>query len=610
MSLFNELKRRNVIRVAVAYLVIAWLIVQVISVLAPMFSVSESFQRGVVLLLAVGFLPAMFFAWAFEITPEGIKKEKNVARDESITNITAKKLDYVTLAAAVGVAGLFGWQQMNPVSNSVNSPTPNSVFTAEAGIQNSTSVEKSIAVLPFADMSQAGDQEWFADGLAEEILNALVKVPDLQVTARTSSMQYKGTEKGISIIAQELGVAHVLEGSVRSAGERIRVTAQLIRASDGFHLWSENYDRDVADMIGIQEDLATNIARALETTMDPVALAKMADVGTQSIEAYRTYLQGVSLHAAALSEAEGFDVFRAAYDKFEEARSLDPEFADAHVRAADYWKVELSPSRTDTGSSNLKPLEKLREYQERIGLAIQTAKSEQDRTRSLADRAGVDLRLNEARRLFLEYLEFRPNDDQAQFQLASILRSLGDTETLLPFLEQWKTKGETDLFAASAYINEAYRTVDPSAAADFGLEALKRWPNSTAMLYQTHRTLVWAERYEEASRLAAQYETHVPGNNPMIIAREACAAGDRAAAEEVLAGLDPQKDLSGIWLMHNMLGNTREEIETLRHLDDSGVLFQLGDFLTYTKFDARPYPEFTKGRSERHKPARFPVCPL
>ena len=157
------------------------------------------------------------------------------------------------------------------------------------------SAPKSIAVLPFADLSQAQDQEWFADGLTEEILNALAKTPDLLVSSRTSSFRYKGSTLDIPDIAKELGVAHVLEGSVRSSSNRIRVTAQLIRASDGFHIWSENYDRDLADMIEIQEDLALNIANALETTMDPEALAAMLNTGTRSVEAYEAYLRGLSL---------------------------------------------------------------------------------------------------------------------------------------------------------------------------------------------------------------------------------------------------------------------------------------------------------------------------
>lgn len=581
MSFFVELKRRNVYRVGIAYVLMGWVLLQAADFALDLVEAPNWVLQVFVIAVIIGLPIALFFAWAFEMTPEGIKREHEVDRSQSITPQTGRKLDRAIIVF-LGVALVLVLAERFFLAGD----------QAENGVEP-TQVAKSIAVLPFADMSQAKDQEWFADGLAEEILNALVKTPDLQVASRTSSMQYKGSEKDISTIAQELGVAHVLEGSVRSATDRIRVTAQLIRASDGFHLWSESYDRDVADMIGIQEDLATNIAMALETTMDPEALAQMADVGTESIEAYQAYLQGVSLQAASLSEVGASEVTQRAYEKFEEARSIDPQFADAHVRAANYWKVELTPARTDNGSSNLQPLQMLLEYQKRIGLAIQTAKTDGDRMRSLADRAAVDLRLNEARRLFQEYLELRPNDEQARFELMGIVVAMDDKATARAILEHWKSKGETDVYSANFYINEAYRIVDPSEAADFGLQALRRWPSSIHVLYQTHRTLVWAGRYEEASRLAAQYETLVPGNNPLILAREACVAGDRAAAEKILANLDPQ-DLDVIWLVHNMLGNTHEEIETLRPVEESGVLFQLASFMHYTKFDPRPYPALMK----------------
>ena len=200
---------------------------------------------------------------------------------------------------------------------------------------------KSIAVLPFADLSQAQDQHWFADGLAEEILNALVKVPDLSVAARTSSFQYRGSSQSIAQIAKELGVAHVLEGSVRSGGDRIRVTAQLIRASDGFHLWSDTYDRQNADMISIQEDLARNIASVLETSMDPEALEQMAQVGTRSVEAYQAYLRGVQLAAESFSIQDGRKKLREAFEQLTKALEYDPQFSEAHVRVAEYWKIEF-----------------------------------------------------------------------------------------------------------------------------------------------------------------------------------------------------------------------------------------------------------------------------
>ena len=585
MSFFEELKRRNVFRVGAAYAVSAWVLLQIFDVIGEILELPAWGGKMILAMLIIGFFLALIFAWAFELTPEGLKRESEVDRSQSIAPQTGRRLNTFIIATLAVVIVLMAVERLY-FAGGVTSTAPGS--GAEAHID----ARKTIAVLPFADLSQAQDQEWFADGLAEEILNALVRVPDLSVAARTSSFAFKGANKDISGIAAELGVAHVLEGSVRSSGDRIRVTAQLIRASDGFHLWSQNYDRDVADMIGIQEDLASSIAMALETSMDPEALAQMAQAGTRSVEAYREYLHGLQLQTEAFVQSESPEDLRAAYEYFERARAIDPGFAEAHVQAAAYWKVELTPTRTDSGSSGLQPEQKLLEYNERIGLAIANAKTEADRVRSLADRAMVDLRLQDSRRLFEQYLQMRPNDEFARSELNTLLGMMSDSAALRSLLETWRVKGETDSYAASEYINAAYRVIDASEAADFGLQALQRWPSAATILYQTHRTLVWAGRYREASEVAARYDMLAPGGNSLIRAREACAAGDRAAALAVLQELDPasNQDLSSLWLVHNMLGNESEQVDLLRPLEQSGVPFQLAGFLVYHKFDPRPFP--------------------
>jgi len=576
MSFLAELKRRNVFRVGIAYALAGWVVLQAADFALDLIDAPNWVIQVFVIAVAAGLPLALVFAWAYEMTPEGIKREKKVDPGHSITRTTGRKLDRTIIALLVLVIVLLGVER---------------VFFAAPTVAE-VDVPKSIAVLPFSDMSQSQDQGWFADGLAEEILNALVKVPDLQVAARTSSFQYKGSNQSISEIAKELGVAHVLEGSIRSGANRIRVTAQLIRASDGFHLWSQNYDRDVDDMIGIQEDLAFNIANALETSMDPQALAEMARVGTASVDAYREYLRGVEQVLNSINVSHGAELQRVAYEHFERARSIDPGFADAHLRAADYWTLELSPSRSDTGSSGQTARQSLRNYHERIALAIGNAKSEADHLRILATRAFVDLQLREARRLYEQYLEIRPNDDLARSELGTVLSWISEDAAAIALLDRWAAKAETDQFAATTYANDAYRLVDPAQAADVGAELIQHWPNSSGLVYQVHRTLLWAGRYEEASRLAARYNTLVPGGNPLVTAREACAAGDRATAEKILEQLENAEPTrySAIWILHNMLGNTASETEVLRPLEQSGVPYQLADFLSYHKFDPRPYP--------------------
>jgi TolB-like protein/Tfp pilus assembly protein PilF len=608
MSFLAELKRRNVFRVGIAYALAGWVVLQAADFALDLIDAPNWVIQVFVIAVAAGLPLALVFAWAYEMTPEGIKREKKVDPGHSITRTTGRKLDRTIIALLVLVIVVLGVERVFFAGNVRDDATAPTVAEVDA--------PKSIAVLPFSDMSQSQDQGWFADGLAEEILNALVKVPDLQVAARTSSFQYKGSKQSISEIAKELGVAHVLEGSIRSGANRIRVTAQLIRASDGFHLWSQNYDRDVDDMIGIQEDLAFNIANALETSMDPQALAEMARVGTASVDAYREYLRGVEQALNAFNLSYGAELQRVAYEHFERARSIDPGFADAHLRAANYWIVELSPSRSDTGSSGQTARQSLRNYHERIALAIGNAKSEADQTRILAIRAFVDLQLREARRLYEQYLEIRPNDDLARSELGAVLSWLSEDAAAIALLDRWAAKAETDQFAATTYANDAYRVVDPAHAADISSKILEHWPNSSGLVYQVHRTLLWAGRFEEASRLAARYNTLVPGGNPLVTAREACAAGDRATAEKILEQLENAEDVrvSNLWLLHNMLGNTAEETEVLRPLEQSGVPYQLADFLGYHKFDPRPYPTLMaileREGVERPEPAVPPFrCP-
>jgi TolB-like protein len=584
MSLFAELKRRNVFRVGIAYALAGWVVLQAADFALDLIDAPNWVIQVFVIAVAAGLPLALLFAWAYEMTPEGIRREKKVDPTQSITRTTGRKLDRMIIALLVLLIVLLGVERVffaGKIRDEAAAPT-----VAEVD------VPKSIAVLPFSDMSQSQDQGWFADGLAEEILNALVKVPDLQVTARTSSFQYKGSSQSIGEIAMELGVAHVLEGSVRSGANRIRVTAQLIRASDGFHLWSQNYDRDVADMIGIQEDLAVNIANALETSMDPQALAEMAQAGTTSVDAYREYLRGVEGVLESYNVSHGAELQRAAYEHFERARSIDPGFADAHLRAANYWTVEFSPTRTDTGSSGETAQQSLRNYHDRINQAIDNAKTEADQLRILANRAVIDLQMREARRLYEQYLEIRPNDDDAWAELELTLRWLNEGTALTALVERWAAKGKTDQFAASQYVNNAYNTLNPAQAADVSAELLKRWPNSSGFVYQVHRTLLWAERYAEASSLAARFNTLVPGGHPLVSAREACAAGDRATAEKILEQFKNEENVnvSNLWILHNMLGNTVEETEVLRPLEQSGVPYQLATFLTYRKFDPRPFP--------------------
>jgi TolB-like protein/Tfp pilus assembly protein PilF len=304
MSLYNELKRRNVFRVAIAYLAGAWLLTEVAGTLFPAFGVPDWGVRFVVIVFALGFVPAVIISWAYEITPEGLKREKDVVRDDSIIHVTAKRLDGITIGLIVVALGFiladrlwlsprFAKQVAAPaevVTDTVQTPEPDSQYPPN-----------SIAVLPFVNMSDDSSNEYFSDGISEELLNLLSKIPELRVISRSSAFSFKGKEFDIPTIAAQLNVAHILEGSVRKAGSQVRITAQLIEASSDTHLWSETYDRTLDDIFVIQDEIAGSVVDALKLTLfGDAPRAEPIDP-----EAYALYLQAV--HFGAQYTAEAFE---------------------------------------------------------------------------------------------------------------------------------------------------------------------------------------------------------------------------------------------------------------------------------------------------------------
>ena len=334
-QLFNELKRRNVFRVGLAYLVSAWVIAQVADLVLDNIEAPEWVMQVILLVLGLGFIIAIIISWAYELTPEGLKKDSDVPANESIARHTAKKLDYITLAAVIMVLVLFTYQRLNPSSaafpsNQAALSGASSNTGTEAGSASSNQ-EKSIAVLPFADMSVAGDQAYFADGISEELLNVLAQVEGLKVAARTSSFKFRGDEHDIVEIGHALNVNQVLEGSIRKSGNQVRITAQLIDVAGGFHVWSETYDRQLDNIFAVQDEIAVAIVDALKLKLELDATVSQSHT-VENGEAYDLYLRGRELarepSKAGLTRALQF---------FEQALAIDPDFAAAHGAIASAW---------------------------------------------------------------------------------------------------------------------------------------------------------------------------------------------------------------------------------------------------------------------------------
>ena len=334
MSLFNELKRRNVFRVGIAYLVVAWLLAQVLQLVFESFGTPGWAIKTVLVLLATGFPFALFFAWAFEMTPEGLKRERDVDRSQSITHETGKRLNFMIFAVMGLALAYFSYDKFvlsaDRQTAAIESAMEEAVSAAGAEqvvIEATLPVsDKSIAVLPFVNMSSDAEQEYFSDGISEEILNSLAKVSELKVAGRTSSFAFKGQNQDLRQIGETLGVQNILEGSVRKSGDKIRITAQLIKVDDGFHLWSETYDRQLNDVFAIQDEIATAILKELKAVLLDGTTALVTSARTD-LEVYDLYL----LAKQRMYERTELKLQSAA-DLLDQAIATDPEYAPAYAQ--------------------------------------------------------------------------------------------------------------------------------------------------------------------------------------------------------------------------------------------------------------------------------------
>ena len=325
----QELQRRNVFRVASIYAVGGWLLMQLAVVLETTLLLPSWFDTLITILVLIGFPIVVFGAWAFEMTPDGLKPTARVDPEASVADRTGKRLDMILAGAAALLVIVIIGDRVMPSGD------------VSASHKSGASEDFSIAVLPFADMSPDGDQEYFADGISEELLNVMAQVPGLAVAGRTSSFAFKGQNTDLREIARVLDVAHVLEGSVRKSGNKVRVTAQLIRADNGFHMWSDTYDGDLTDIFAVQDE----IANAILTELKPQLMGKVTPVAAPrtDITAYDLYL--LAQQKAALNTMAGF---KDAADALDKALAIDPDFVPA-LAWRGYYELMMSDGEGAAG---------------------------------------------------------------------------------------------------------------------------------------------------------------------------------------------------------------------------------------------------------------------
>ena len=329
MSLFAELKRRNVFRVAIAYVAVSWLLIQVAETVFPVYGLSDAAIRFVITAVAIGFIPVLVVSWVFELTPSGLKRDAEVDHSGAAALAGGKKFDRVILVVLALALGYFAFDKF------VLDPARDAEMAEEVAEQVRSEVlvdsygENSIAVLPFVNMSSDPEQAYFSDGIAEELLNLLARIPQLRVTSRSSSFMFRGDALNLPEVAEKLNVAHILEGSVRKAGNQVRITVQLIEARTDTHLWSETYDRSLDDIFAIQDEVAAQVVTELRLTL----LGEAPKAEPVDLEAYARLLE-----ARQIVSLQKKDEFSKAERLLKEALEIDPNYVDALVTLTSvYW---------------------------------------------------------------------------------------------------------------------------------------------------------------------------------------------------------------------------------------------------------------------------------
>jgi TolB-like protein/tetratricopeptide (TPR) repeat protein len=415
-NLFAELKRRNVIRLAGLYLVGAWLIVQVAGTVLPMFGAPDWLPRTIVVLLAIGFVPAVILSWVFELTPEGLKRDEDVAPEKSIAPQTARQMNRMIIAVLVLALGYFAVDKFVFAPRRASSPNdPSSTVNA-----------KSIAVLPFDNLSRDPDNAYFCEGVQDEILTRLAKVADLKVISRTSTQHFKSAPNNLPEIAKQLGVAHIVEGSVQKSNDQVRVNVQLINAMTDAHLWAETYDRKLTDIFTVESEIAKTIADTLQAKLSSSAEHVLASRPTENPEAHELYLKGRYFW----NRRTGANLQKAA-DYFQQAIEKDSKYALAFSGLADCHV--LLPAYSELGSN---PRDELPKALQAAHKAVELDDTLCEAHTSLARTLASDLQLTAAMPEFTRAIALNPSYATAHQWFGEYLQSQGHLEEALAELKR------------------------------------------------------------------------------------------------------------------------------------------------------------------------------
>jgi TolB-like protein/Flp pilus assembly protein TadD len=573
-NFFAELKRRNVYKVAITYAVVAWLLIQAASILLPTFEAPTWVMKVFVVFLAFGFVISVIISWAFEATPEGLRRTADVPRDTMLPTWSARKFATFVIGVAVIAAGLLAYQFLR--SKPMPAPRPNEAATAASAIS-----QKSIAVLPLVNESGDPKDEYFSDGLSEELIAALAQIRELKVIGRSSSFRFKDRKEETKTIGEKLGVATLLEGTVRKQGERVRIVAELINAADGIELWTRTFDRELKDIFAVQEEIAKAVAASLELTLLGTKDTAPVSASTNSVEAHTAYLQGHFYF-----QRRNVEDYHKAIAFFDQAIRLDPDYAPAYAERSELWTL----MGDITGEGKTMWPKAAADAEKAVAIAPELAEAHA----ALGwVRFFAEWKFEEGLRELKRAKELSPNNPTANDLLARVvvyLGQLGEAEKYARQAVQLDPLSSTARFNlgrvlfAAGKLEEADATGRKAAELQPAAAASRRW-----------QVMVAVQRGDgETAVREAQLEPD-PGLRRHELALAYFVRGDRKAADDTLADLiatGRDKLAYQIAQVYAVRGEKDKAFEWLQFSFDTHDTGTLGLLIDPLMRDLRPDPRY------------------